>query len=387
MWLQTVKRIQRRITAFGSAPWSITDISTFQDAHQASEQSNMSRVNPSPTPSLTLQLFRLPRAAALLIPWLTHLLVADILLSALLPLAAFLPTTAYNLSSQIAASVWRSIQSIFTRSNHAQIIVSGADALPRSGESAIVVSNHVDWVDFYMINELGWRTGMLGRCRYFAKRQLKWVPFLGWGLWAMGMPLVSRDWTSDRREMDRIFHGVLERKWPMCKSCDDAALRDAVAGMTWISFVARQLLGLISYSEGTRYTATKRLETEAWVRQHPPRRLGANLLYPRTKGFVASVQKLRSAPQVRAVYDLTIAYARNHDGAFQQAPTFLQTVMNPCIGEDYRFYVHVDRHAMEDLPQEDGDLATWLEERWVQKGERLEGLRQSLNQGKPWVTK
>lgn len=58
---------------------------------------------------------------------------------------------------------------------------------------------------------------MLGRCRYFAKQQLKWVPFLGWGLWAMGMPLVSRNWMSDQHEMDRVFRGVVQRQWPMCK--------------------------------------------------------------------------------------------------------------------------------------------------------------------------
>ena len=68
-----------------------------------------------------------------------------------------------------------------------------------------------------MIQELAIKTGMLGRCRYFAKSQLRWIPLLGWGLWAMNMPLVTRKWMSDQREMDRVFRGVLERKWPICK--------------------------------------------------------------------------------------------------------------------------------------------------------------------------
>jgi 1-acyl-sn-glycerol-3-phosphate acyltransferase len=41
--------------------------------------------------------------------------------------------------------------------------------------------------------------------------------FLGWGLWAMNMPLVSRRWMSDQREIDRVFRRVLERKWPICE--------------------------------------------------------------------------------------------------------------------------------------------------------------------------
>ena len=67
------------------------------------------------------------------------------------------------------------------------------------------------------IQELAIRSGMLGRCRWFAKQQLKWVPFLGWGLWAMGMPLVSRKWMTDQKEMSRVFRGPLERRWPLCE--------------------------------------------------------------------------------------------------------------------------------------------------------------------------
>lgn len=159
------------------------------------------------------------RCSVFALPWLAHLFVADVLLSALLPVSAVAPDLAYNASSAIAASVWHGIQIIFTRINRAKIVVSGVEKLP-PGESAIVVANHVEWADFYMIQELAIKRGMLGRCRWFAKQQLKWVPFLGWGLWAMGFPLVSRRWTEDQREMDRVFHGVLERKWPTCKSSD-----------------------------------------------------------------------------------------------------------------------------------------------------------------------
>lgn len=160
------------------------------------------------------------RCAIFLVPWLAHLFVADVLLSALLPVSAALPTLAYRLSSIIAELVWRGIQAIFTRVNGARIVITG-DELPQ-GESAIVVSNHVEWTDFYMIQELALRAGMLGRCRWFAKQQLKWVPFLGWGLWAMGMPLVSRKWVEDKREMDRVFHGAVERKWPICRHTSHA---------------------------------------------------------------------------------------------------------------------------------------------------------------------
>lgn len=155
------------------------------------------------------------RGVALTLPWLLYLFVADTVLSLLLPLRPLAPVFVYNASSRVAETVWAWIQAIFERANGADIVCSG-DALP-DGDSAIVVANHVSWTDFYMIQALARRTHMLGRCRYFAKRQLRLVPFLGWGLWAMGMPMVSRDWLKDKRELERVFSGIVRDRLPTCE--------------------------------------------------------------------------------------------------------------------------------------------------------------------------
>ncbi|GAB7328006.1 hypothetical protein MBLNU13_g00064t1 [Cladosporium sp. NU13] len=303
------------------------------------------------------------RAALHLLPWLLRLCVANTLLSLLLPFALVAPTAAYNASSLIAASVWLHIQRIFTAANKANIIVTG-DALP-PGESAIVVCNHVEWSDFYMIQELALRAGMLSRCRWFAKKELKWVPFLGWGLWAMGMPLVSRKWMEDKKEMERVFSGIVQEKWPI-----------------W----------LISFSESTRLTPAKRLAAASYAYEHN-KPLPNHLLLPRTKGFAASVQHLRSAPHVKAVYDITIAYADMQNAhpagktapfAFQSPPTFVQSVLTPDVGRRWKTLVHVRRFAIDDLPAEEAELRSWLEERWVEKGEFLEELRAKLLRGESW---
>ncbi len=154
------------------------------------------------------------RGIIVTVPWLAYLFLTDLILSLLLPISYFSPNLVYNLSSSLAAGVWRGIQLIFTHLNGAKVTFSGHE-IPK-GESAIVIANHVAWTDFYMIQALAIKAGMLGRCRWFAKQQLKWVPFLGWGLWAMGMPLVSREWTRDRREMERVFSGIKGNKWPIC---------------------------------------------------------------------------------------------------------------------------------------------------------------------------
>jgi 1-acyl-sn-glycerol-3-phosphate acyltransferase len=155
------------------------------------------------------------RGILVVAPWLLHLFVTDIVLSVLLPVSFFAPTTAYNVSLKLANLVWLGVQLIFTKLNRARITTSG-DPLP-SHESAVVIANHVSWTDFYLIQHLAIRAGMLGRCRWFAKQQLKCVPFLGWGLWAMGMPLISRKWDKDQRELDKVFCGPKVFKWPICE--------------------------------------------------------------------------------------------------------------------------------------------------------------------------
>jgi 1-acyl-sn-glycerol-3-phosphate acyltransferase len=154
------------------------------------------------------------RGVSIITPWLFHLLVTDVVLSALLPISYLFPTVVYNVSSRLASLVWRGIQTIFTKLNRARITCSG-EPLPRN-ESAIVISNHISWADFYLIQDLASKSGMLGRCRWFAKKQLKWVPFLGWGLWAMGMPMISRTWDQDQKELDRVFRGPKNFRWPIC---------------------------------------------------------------------------------------------------------------------------------------------------------------------------
>lgn len=159
---------------------------------------------------------------------------------------------------------------------------------------------------------------------------------------------------------------------------------------------------LIAFSEATRYTPEKYAESVAWCAANG-RPQPRHLLYPRTKGFVATVSHLQRcaakeaessqqqpAPDtppvvplhVRAIYDVTIAYYQRGGGSggggWQTAPAFWDTVSVPELsgrGGGYRFEVNVRRWPMEGLPTDEDELARWLEERWVEKGEWLEQKR------------
>ncbi|KAK4195766.1 hypothetical protein QBC40DRAFT_300880 [Triangularia verruculosa] len=275
------------------------------------------------------------RGLVLVIPFLLSTGLANLTLF-FLPFAKLvLPSVLiHSISSLIAGTlVYRFIQHIFTTINSAEITFSG-DA-PRKGESAIVVSNHVAWSDFYLVQAAADKANMGGHTRYFAKAALRWVPFLG-----------------DRQELERVFKGVKEYKWK-----------------TW----------LVSFSEGSRFTPKKYLESRLWCKKNNKPQ-PEYLLYPRTRGFIATVQYLRKVPHVKAVYDLTLAYQCEDE--FQKAPTMWETIAVPRLsltreqgGRGYRFHVHVRRFPIEELPGDAAGLAEWLEQRWIEKGRWLEARR------------
>lgn len=84
------------------------------------------------------------------------------------------------------------------------IIITG-DAIPR-GESAIVIAvralhpfqpcasgptadvqNHLSYGDYYLVQSLAVRAGMLGKNRYFVKKEIVYqIPLFGWAFWALG---------------------------------------------------------------------------------------------------------------------------------------------------------------------------------------------------------
>jgi len=134
-------------------------------------------------------------------------------------------------------------------------------------------------------------------------------------------------------------------------------------------------VGLISFSEATRYTPKKAEQANTWCKENG-KPIPQHLLYPRTKGFVTTVQHLRKATHIKAVYDMTIAYEHNH--TFRAAPTIWESLScdNLCGKRGFRFHVDVKRIAIADLPETDAELAKWLETRWLEKGNFLEAKRE-----------
>ena len=132
----------------------------------------------------------------------------------------------------------------------------------------------------------------------------------------------------------------------------------------------------MSFSESTRFSRAKYEQSLRWCSEtgHVQPK---HLLYPRTKGFIATVEQLRAASHVKAVYDLTLWYQQGD--RFQKAPSMWDTLSRPGLSSHmgYKFHVYVQRFPIHSLPEASEELAVWLEKRGLEKGDWLEMQRQN----------
>ena len=215
------------------------------------------------------------------------------------------------------------------RFNGTQVIFTGDDVPKR--ENALLISNHQEMPDITAIMKFSKTRDRLGDLKFFVKKQLKWVPGMGWGMQFLDCLFIDRDWTSDSEKIRRTFDRLVTGNVPV---------------------------HVVSFAEGTRLTLPKLEVAQTYARENGlpvPR----HTLVPRSKGFAASVEGLRS--HIAAVYDLTIAYETGVPSLWQYMKGLVK-----------RIHVHVRRFPIEELPQSADDLRQWLLSRWDEKNELLD---------------
>lgn len=143
-------------------------------------------------------------------------------------------------------------------------------------QTCLVICNHRSWCDVLVVQSLIAKKGPV--VTFLAKRELAFVPVFGIIVWAFRFPLLKRralgtQSEAARRESDR------QRILAAC-----AAVRQAPAA-------------ILTFAEGTRFSAAKRKH------MHSPYR---HLLPPRPGGFTAIYDSL--ADTDATIVDLTLDY-------------------------------------------------------------------------------
>ena len=204
----------------------------------------------------------------------------------------------------------------------------GADAtkLRRDGWY-LMVCNHQSWADILVLVTTFY--GRLPQFRFFTKRELIWVPFIGIALRLLGFPFVRR---YGREQLQAN---------PALGEIDRRATLDACVGFR------ERPTTVLSFLEGTRFTSAKR---EA---QRSPFEA---LLKPKIGGFALVLDGL--ADRLDAVVDVTIIYPSG-------APSFWGFLCGRC--PTARLHVRAltppaaDRDAIRD----------WVDRLWREKDQRL----------------
>ena len=186
----------------------------------------------------------------------------------------------------------------------------------------LVVSNHQSWADILVL--VFALNGRIPQFKFFTKRQLIWVPFIGVALWLLGFPMVRR-YSRERLQADP---GLRER--------DRQVTRKACA-----DFRARPT-SVLNFAEGTRFTPAKRA-----AQQSPY----GNLLKPRVGGFAMVLTHL--GDKLDAVVDVAIVYDT------PTAPGFWDFLCGRCA--------RVRLRAQALAPPAEADAREWLDNLWAEK--------------------
>ena len=178
----------------------------------------------------------------------------------------------------------------------------------------IVVVNHQGWFDIPIVQEV--ITGRGGPIlKFLIKRQLVWVPIVGWICWALNFP--------------RLYRGSHEA----AREKDYSAIESATSSLR------SERGALLIFAEGTRFTQAKHIDQGSRY-QH--------LLNPRPGGLKIA---LESVAADTPVIDISIAY---------QGDTNFWRCLN---GSTRRISIRLVSHLAGDIR----DSRTWLDACWRDK--------------------
>ena len=244
------------------------------------------------------------------------------------------------------AETWSEIdKAIFALCIPTQWDIRGVERL-RKDTSYLAVSNHQTWVDIpALIESLNRRTPFF---KFFLKKELIWVPFLGLAWWGLDYPFMKR------------YSKAFLDKHPELKGKDLEITKAAC------ELFKRQPVTVVNYLEGTRFTEAKRQEQQSPYRY---------LLKPKAGGVAFVLAAL--GEQLDALLDVTIVYPGN------QAPGFWD-LLNGSIS---RVIIDIQVRELdpalwagdyENDPEFRQTVQAWVNQLWVEKDQRIEQLRAEI---------
>ncbi|KAM0022920.1 putative 1-acylglycerol-3-phosphate O-acyltransferase [Helianthus debilis subsp. tardiflorus] len=246
-----------------------------------------------------------------------------------------------KINAHLAQLLWLEVVWLFDWWAHIKVdLYIDSETLELMGkEHALLICNHKSDIDWLIGWVLAQRAGCLGSTLSLIKKSLKLLPVIGWSMWFTEYIFLERSWAKDEHTLKAGFENLTDFPMPF-----------------WLAV----------FVEGTRFTQAKLIAAQEYaIAMNLP--IPRNLLIPRTKGFVAAVNHLRSF--VPAIYNCTVAIPKDEP---------LPTILRMFRGRSSTVHVHIKRHLICELPETDSGIKQWCRDRFVEKDASLE-LHKSKN--------
>ena len=157
--------------------------------------------------------------------------------------------------------------------------ISGAQTLDQQSWY-LLISNHKSWLDIPVVSTIA--HNRIPEPKFFLKDELKWLPFLGTGCWALDMPFMKR------------YSAAQLAKRPELKGKDIDTTRQSCQKFKTVPTT------IINFVEGTRFTEQKKNH------KHSPFHY---LLPPKAGGIAFTLASM--GEQFNAILDFTLLYPDN----------------------------------------------------------------------------
>lgn len=286
--------------------------------------------------------------ASLLLLLNTLVLIGPMLLIALLKLV--LPgkrlKDACSTAVMWIAETWAEIdKAIFALMTPTHWDIRGGDAL-RGDTSYLVVSNHQSWVDIpALVQAFNRKTPYF---KFFLKKELIWVPFLGLAFWALDYPFMKR------------YSKAFLEKHPEFKGKDLEITKAACQKFKGLPVT------VVNYLEGTRFTPAKQAQQQSPY-QH--------LLKPKAGGVAFVLAAL--GEQLDAMLDVTLVYPQGRTPGFWD----LLSGRVPKVIVDIRTHT-IDPALWQGDYENDAEfrqyVQVWVSRLWQEKDARIGELHAQL---------
>jgi 1-acyl-sn-glycerol-3-phosphate acyltransferase len=202
----------------------------------------------------------------------------------------------------------------------------------------LVLSNHQTWADILVLIKVFYKR--IPFPKFFMKKELIWVPFIGLGCWALDYPIVKR------------YSKEFLKENPHLKGKDIEITRRACEKFRTIP------VSIMNFVEGTRFS------TEKHLKQRSPFK---NLLKPRAGGIAFVLATM--GDKLHSILNVTISYPQG----VQSFWSFLSSKAT-----DIRVWVEtlpITKELLGDYTDDDNyrmRFQEWLNNLWTEKDKLLE---------------